>query len=849
MSEDQILQAGIAALKSGDKARAMSLFAQLVKEHPNSERGWFLLGMSVTSAEQRDYCFQRVLTINPNNQDVKKQLALLSKPTPAPPPPAWVSQPAPRIEPLQQPKQTPISEEKSKSVSPFSTQDPKDDFEQPREAAFDASPSVQPSTKAEKPKQSAKKRSVIKTVFLPLVATVLFGLCVFTIAALAFPKTLNQFLATVPSGENADLLPTLTFTPSILATETLVPLTAIPSALPTVVYTPKYEEVTCSFETPPGVKATCGYATVPEDRTGDPSKTIRLSVAVFHSTSSSPAPDPVMFLQGGPGGQAVHLSANAVDVLVAPFLSERDYVTFDQRGTGLSEPALKCDELDKVYRQDIYGTIPGDTRELVYKNAFLSCSGLLRANGINLNSYTTVESAADIKDILNLLGYEQANLYGASYGTRLALVTMRNHPEIVKTAILDSVVPVEANVFSQYPDSVDSALSELFDTCAADIKCNAAYPNLETVFWDLVKELNANPVTVTTSAYPIGTVTESVDGGYLLNVILGSIKSSSFIETAPQTIYRVKDKDYSTLIAAQYSLPYAFDGISAGLYISMMCHEHGLAVTDDGFQSVSERLGVEHIWRPFYGTPEDMVQACTSWGVSGPFLGENDAVVSDIPSLVIEGAYDPATPPFFGKQVAEKLTNSFYVEFPNQGHVPTGADSTGCAMEIAAAFLENPVVDPNRDCMNDLPQIQYLVPYTGDPALELKEEDIFGVTADIPVAWQFTSDGFFVRADSAFDITQVGVFRDTLSVAELKDYFSLSAYGFRGLDGAPVEAGTRDAHGLDWKLYIATSNGRPVDIAAADDGGTSIIIMMFSHADEHDALYRTVFLPMVDSAR
>lgn len=134
-----------------------------------------------------------------------------------------------------------------------------------------------------------------------------------------------------------------------------------------------------------------------------------------------------------------------------------------------------------------------------------------------------------------------------------------------------------------------------------------------------MKELNANPVTVTTSAYPIGTVTESVDGGYLLNVILGSIKSSSFIETAPQTIYRVKDKDYSTLIAAQYSLPYAFDGISAGLYISMMCHEHGLAVTDDGFQSVSERLGVEHIWRPFYGTPEDMVQACTSWEVADHF--------------------------------------------------------------------------------------------------------------------------------------------------------------------------------------------------------------------------------------
>ncbi|MCJ7433612.1 MAG: alpha/beta hydrolase [Anaerolineales bacterium] len=614
-------------------------------------------------------------------------------------------------------------------------------------------------------------------------------------------------------------------------------------------YQPSFEETSCSFETPSDVNVSCGYAIVPEDRTGDPSHTIRLAVAVFHSTSTDPAPDPVMFLQGGPGGQAVQLSADAFNILVAPFISERDYVTFDQRGTGFSEPALKCDELDKVYRQDIYGTIENDTRELVYKNAFLSCSGLLRANGINLNSYSTVESAADLKDILKLLGYEKVNLYGASYGTRLALVTMRNHPEIVKSAILDSVVPVEANLLSKYPDSVDSALSKLFDSCAADPQCNLAYPDLETVFWELVHELDANPITVTTSAYPMGTVTELVDGDYLMSVALGSIKNAYFIGTAPQTIYRVKGKDYSTLLAAQYSLPYAFDGIDPGLYISMMCREHVLATTADDLQAASERLGVEHVSRPFYGNAGDVYEACKSWGAVGPYSGENDVVVSDIPSLIIEGSYDPATPPFFGLQVAEKLPNSFYFEFPNQGHVPTAADSTGCAMKITLAFLENPTVEPDRTCLNELPTVEYLVPYTGDPAIELEEQDLFGVTVDVPVDWQFTFDGFFVRGESLFDITQVGALRAFISAQELKDYFSLSAYGYRGLDQAPVEAGTWKTNGYSWKLYTATSNDRPVDIAMADDGGTSLIIMMFSHPDEHDALYRAVFLPMVDSAR
>jgi pimeloyl-ACP methyl ester carboxylesterase len=842
-----MLQAGISALRSGDKARAKAIFAQLVKENPLSEQGWYLLGMSVASLEQREYCYKRVLAINPNNQDAKKQLALLTRPAPVPSPLDRLSHLEVREEQFQQPATSNTvsgaSEPYIQPVSPFAYEDLKSDLIQEEKAA---PVSVDPASKNEKRK---RKTNSNRTILISMTATLFFGVCVFSLAFLLFPQTFRQLLSPIFPQQNQVLLPTQTMAPLVLTTDTPIPPTAIPSAMPTVAYTPRYEETPCSFETPARVKVTCGFVTVPEDRTGDPSKTIRLAVAVFHSTSDVPAPDPVMFLQGGPGGEAVQLSAAAFDVLVAPFLSKRDYVTFDQRGTGLSEPALKCDELDKVYRQDIYGTIPGDTRELVYKNAFLSCGGFLQVNGVELNSYTTTESAADLKDILNLLGYSKVNLYGASYGTRLALVTMRNHPEIVKTAILDSVVPVEANVFNQYPDSVDSALSQLFDTCAADIKCNSAYPDLKTTFWDLVKELNTNPVTVTTSAYPMGTVTESVDGGYLLNVVLGSIKSSSFIETAPQTIYRVKGKDYSTLLAVQYSLPYAFDGINAGLYISMMCHEHGLAVTTDGFQNVSKRLGVEHIWRPFYGAPEEVIQACTSWGTTGPYLGENDAVRSDIPSLIIEGSYDPATPPFFGKQVAVNLPNSFYVEFPNQGHVPTAADPTGCAMEMAVAFLENPLVDPDRGCLTDLPKIEYLVPYTADPPLELIEEDIFGVRVDIPADWFFTFDGFFIRGTSAFDITQVAALRASLSVAELQDYFSLSAYGYRGLDGAPVEAGTRNANGLDWKLYIATSNGRPVDIAAADDGGTSLIIMMFSHADEHDALYRTVFLPMVDSAR
>ena len=835
MSEEDLLQEGLKAFRSGDRARAAAILAKLIQAYPQSEKGWYLLGLCVPSAERSAYCFQRVLAINPDNQDAKKQLALLSKPEPVSPP-----------EPQLQPKPTPPPQESKPATgytSSFTT-----NSAPAVEESFQAFPRSIEKTAPPKPaqqKRPVKKRTPNLTI---LIAAIVGVVCVFSLGVLY----LFMSFGLLPSPfAVATAAPQIFPSPlASLETATLAPPTAIPSPMPTVVYTPRYEQALCPFDTPANIQVTCGYAIVPEDRTGDPADTIRLAVAVFHSTSPNPLPDPVIFLQGGPGGEAVKLSADAFDVLVAPFISTRDYIAFDQRGTGLSEPALKCDELDKVYRHDIYGNLEDSVRELAYQNAFLSCSGLLKAQGVKLGAYNTVESAADLKDIVTMLGYEKVNLYGISYGTRLALVTMRNHPQIVKSAILDSVVPVESNLILEYPNSAKYTLGRLFETCRSDAECNLAYPNLESDFWELARKLDARPITLTTSAYPMGTVTETVDGSYLLSVATGLAKNSYLINTVPQTISRVGSGDLTTLIAAQYSLPYAFDGINPGLYISMMCREHILSTTAETLRIASEQVGVDNfIWRPYYSNFEKMFGACQSWGATGPVLGENDAVVSDIPALVLEGSYDPATPPKLGKQVAERLPNSFYYEFPNQGHSVSTSDSSGCGMKVVQNFLGNPTAEPEHACMNDLKAVKFLVPYTGEPALELTERQLFGVRVNIPKDWFFTFDGFFIRGSSPFDITQVSALRAALSVQDLQDYFSSSIHGYRGLDGAPVEAGTRQANGHVWKLYSATSNNRPVDIAAAEDGSTSLIVIMFSHPDEHEALYRTVFLPMVDSAR
>jgi hypothetical protein len=398
---------------------------------------------------------------------------------------------------------------------------------------------------------------------------------------------------------------------------------------------------------------------------------------------------------------------------------------------------------------------------------------------------------------------------------------------------------------------MEAGLKNLFITCAIDPQCSAAYPNLETVFWDLLNQLDAKPVTITTGNPRTGTVVENVDGSTIMNIILISIKESSLIYTAPQSIYRFKSGDFSTLIATQSSLPFGFEGINIGLYISMMCHEHILATTPEELQAttVSSKDIEEYAWLPFYGGAQDIFRTCKSWRATGPTLGENNQVNSDIPTLIITGKFDPTTPPMYAQQVASHLSHSYYFEFPNQGHVPTATDKSGCALHILTSFLNDPSVEPDRSCLQSLSGIHFLTPYTGTPAIELTRVDSGGMTAKVPQDWTPTGDGFFFRGESPFDITSVGFLRVNVNSAGLKDWFSMKAYGYRGFDTALVPAGSRNANNLKWTLYTSTSYGRPVDIAMADYRGRSLVVMSFCNGDEHEALYQTVFLPMVDSAQ
>ncbi len=263
---------------------------------------------------------------------------------------------------------------------------------------------------------------------------------------------------------------------------------------------PRFESGECPFQGGEWLereRIECGYLIVPERWDVAGGRRLRIAAAVARSTSESPRPDPVVFLAGGPGGSTL-ASIRAV-VASRPrrsLLSERDLVFFDQRGTGYSEPEF-CPNLDAPITQTFFAGLPEDERRSRVRQAMSECRGRMVAAGVDLGAYHSASSARDLAALRVALGYDEWNLYGVSYGTRLALVTMRDQPQGIRSVVLEAVSP--PNAPEEVLANFDRALQEVFNACAVDSECATAYPDLERRFGAMLDDLDREPLVIGTS--------------------------------------------------------------------------------------------------------------------------------------------------------------------------------------------------------------------------------------------------------------------------------------------------------------------------------------------------------------
>jgi pimeloyl-ACP methyl ester carboxylesterase len=455
----------------------------------------------------------------------------------------------------------------------------------------------------------------------------------------------------------------------------------------------------CPFEIPEGARVDCGLVVLPERRGDSPEGLVRLAVSVYRTYNQDPAP-PLIYLSGGPGAPAVEGMIEGYDGFIAPLLDERDVIIFDQRGTGLSEPALTCPEYINAIRADLKKPLSEEEAADAYADAFARCSERLTHRGIDLAAYTSAANATDVKELIELLGYDQAVLYGASYGTRLGLTILRDHPEIVHSVVLDAVEPIEVNVYHQQAAVTDRLLNKLFDGCRTDPTCNRAHPDLEAKYYELVARLNEEPVEIWTKSLGNEMHRVQLDGTWLTTAVFFSAYSSEMIRYIPRMVDDTYQGDYDLLTWMLGAAVGTKTDMSLGMTLSINCHEETFGTTVDAlaaeFSQYPHIEGFAH--QSVFGGPENLFAICQDWGAA-PFVPrEAEPVTSDVPALVMVGTYDPITPPAYAEQVAAQLSNVYFYQFPGHGH-GVGLGQSPCAVNIMRAFLDDPTVAPDTSCL------------------------------------------------------------------------------------------------------------------------------------------------------
>lgn len=463
---------------------------------------------------------------------------------------------------------------------------------------------------------------------------------------------------------------------------------------------PHFEWVECRPEitSVAPVPVECGVMTVLENRSNPDSRTIQFPVYLVRSSGDNPAPDPLVYLEGGPGAGGSRLLPY-FNYLFASYVMERDIILFDQRGTGFANPSLQC-EAYNVANFEAYAS-PLGVEEAAQQaaDALIGCYNDFLAQGIDMNAYTSAASAADLEELRVAMGYAEWNLYGISYGTRLALTAMRDFPDGIRSVVIDSVVPVQADLYPATPASGAGAIDRLFDLCTADARCNSTYPDLERVFYETVDRLNATPEQIDVYRSTDGQYyAAELDGNVLVGLLFFNLYSTSAIRSLPYMIYSAYVGDYDPLIelASNY---FAWDDIATGMHYALNCSEEIIFNTPEEVRNASAELDPR--LAPFFDLDNLVtLDICDAWneGAANPI--EDQPVVSDIPTLVLSGELDPITPPSWGAMAAETLSHHFRFVVPGGGHGVSF--SYACVTRIMRNFLENPLVEPASACLNDI---------------------------------------------------------------------------------------------------------------------------------------------------
>jgi len=473
----------------------------------------------------------------------------------------------------------------------------------------------------------------------------------------------------------------------------------------------KLSRADCWFKAPDKITARCYHLSVPESRSGRSNVTLELPVVVISVAETRKREDPVVYLAGGPGDGA-WLDNDRIDfwwefVADNAWVNERDLVLVDQRGTGLTQPRMDCPEQEAA---QIHALGFGLNRQAAREesvSAAAACRARVDKEGHDPLSYTSRDSATDLHDLMSALKLQQWNVYGLSYGTRLALTYARDYPHDARSLILDSVYLPESDFLEDDAWRTDRAFRVLFDGCRRSPDCDRWYPNLEQRLQALVDKLNRTPIDKEVELESGKRAKVVVTGELLLNYLFQNLYNRSGIETVPQ-IADLFENGSDAAITSEI-------GYLADLYVDRPDWGDALSLSVDCHEEVPfndlEKLRQDYLRYPLlksFADDKSWGAACAQWPMGPVDPVENQAIYSDVPALLLTGLYDPITPPQYARLAGSRLVNSFYFEFLSVGHDVLSNEP--CAGELAKQFLDDPKRMPGHACLGRLKPPEFRPP-------------------------------------------------------------------------------------------------------------------------------------------
>jgi len=483
---------------------------------------------------------------------------------------------------------------------------------------------------------------------------------------------------------------------------------------------------TCDVEGAPS-GSRCGTLRVLEDRSRAAGRQLALRFVIVPGEGRAPD-DPLVYLAGGPGESAF----DAVPVVLPTLRSvenDRQVVFLEQRGTGGSS-SLQCPAgLDLI-------------RAISDAPAVRQCAAALRTKA-DLNHYTSSDAAADLEDLRAAMRYRQINLVAVSYGVRVALLYMRQHPRRVRTAVLRAAYPLDYNIISAGAHAADAQLALVIDECTRDPACRQAYPGLPDQLLALDRQLAAAPATSATGEARSGGGQATVTRDLFHYLLLAMMQASVSRQYIPMVIATAASRGLQPFSSQLAQLQTSLKRFPVGLYLSVLC---------------SEDAPRQHDYRPAR-TPlataaQKLLAACSNWPVRPASDRALEPFTSDVPTLIVSGALDPVTPAESAERLAGSLPNSRHLIIPATGHGPMFPE---CMRPGVTGFIRTSVIPSSLDACSALTLPAFAVPAVEVPAQAPQSEPAVQLSGTWDLQWQTrrgpSPGGYLVISQNGRELT------------------------------------------------------------------------------------------------